>query len=57
MPKTRFIAMACDSKSPAIIIWHVISMKLNIGYRITGLGIMTWNPKKSACLETYTTHA
>ena len=30
MPKTRFIAMACDSKSPAII-WQVITMKLNIG--------------------------
>ena len=30
-----------DSKLLAIILWHVISAKLNIGKKITGLEIMT----------------
>ena len=35
MPKQYFIAVVCDSKLHAIILWHVISMKLNIGKKIT----------------------
>ena len=46
MPKQHFTAMTCDSKSHTIILWHVISMKLNIGKK-TGLKIMTLNPKKT----------
>ena len=41
MSKQHFIVMACDSKLLAIILWHVISAKLNIGKKITGLEIMT----------------
>ena len=41
--KQRFIAIACDSKSHAVILWRVISVKLNIGMKITGLEIMTLN--------------
>ena len=29
--------MLCDSKSHAIILWHVISVKLKIGKKRTGL--------------------
>ena len=29
--------MPCDSKSHAIILWHVISVKLKIGKKRTGL--------------------
>ena len=43
MPKQCCIAMASDSKLHAIILWHVISVKLNIGKKITGLEIMTLN--------------
>ena len=43
MPKQCCIAMASDSKLHAIILWHVISVKLNIGKKITGLKIMTLN--------------
>ena len=39
MPKQHFTAMACGSKSHAML-WHMISMKLNIGEEITGLEIM-----------------
>ena len=46
MPKQCFIAMACDSKSHTIVIWHVIDTKLNIGKKITGLEIMTLNREK-----------
>ena len=45
MPKQYFIAMACDSKLSNIT-WCVISMKLSIGKKITGLEIMTLNRKK-----------
>ena len=45
MPKQYFIAMACDSKLNNIT-WCVISMKLSIGKKITGLEIMTLNCKK-----------
>ena len=45
MPKQYFIAMACDSKLNNIT-WCVISMKLSIGKKITGLEIMTLNRKK-----------
>ena len=31
--------MACDSKLQTIILWHVISVKLNIGQKIPGLEI------------------
>ena len=43
MPKQCCIAMASDSKLHAIILWHVISVKLNIGKKITGLKIMKLN--------------
>ena len=46
MPKQYFIAVVCDSKLHAIILWHVISMKLNIGKKITELQIMMLNHKK-----------
>ena len=41
-PKQDFIVMACDSK----LLHHVISMKLNIGKKMTELEIMTLNHKK-----------
>ena len=41
-PKQHFIDMACNSKSTTIL-WHVISMKLNIAKKIAGLEIMTLN--------------
>ena len=34
--KQSLIAMACDSKLHAITLWRVISVKLNIGKKITG---------------------
>ena len=43
-PKQSLIAMACDSKLHAKIC--VISVKLNIGKKITGLKIMALNHKK-----------
>ena len=49
MPKQRFADMAWDSKSHAIILWHVVSVKLNIGKKITGLE-MTLNCKKFSML-------
>ena len=42
MPKRCFIAIACNYKLHAII-WPVISIKLSIGKKITGLDIMTLN--------------
>ena len=45
MPKQYCIAMACDSKLNNIT-WCVISMKLSIVKKITGLEIMTLNRKK-----------
>ena len=44
-PKQRFIVMACNRKLHAIISWCEISIKLNIGKKITGLEIMTLNCK------------
>ena len=38
--------MACDSKLHTIILWHVISVKLNIGQKIPGLEITTLNLEK-----------
>ena len=35
--KTTFIAMACDAKLHAMILWCVISMNLNIANKIAGL--------------------
>ena len=46
MPKQRFMAMTCDSKSRAIL-WSIISVKLNIGWKITELGMITLYSKKS----------
>ena len=37
--------MACDSKSHPIS-WYVISVKLNIGKKITGIKILTLNQEK-----------
>ena len=55
MPEQHFIAMACDSKLH-IQICHVISVKLNIGKKITGLEIVKWNCKKNlVCFQTYRT--
>ena len=51
-PKQDFIVMTCDSK----LLHHVISMKLNIGKKMTELEIMTLNYKKNlACFQTYST--
>ena len=41
-----FIAMTCDSKLQTIILWHMISVKLNIGQKIPGLEITTLNLEK-----------
>ena len=39
-----------------MILWHVISMKLSIGKKITGLEIMALNCEKNlACFQTYRT--
>ena len=46
MPKQHFIAMACDLESYAIILWSVISMKLNIDKKIKGLEIMIFHHEK-----------
>ena len=46
MPKQCFIAMACNSKSCTIILWSVISIKLNIGNKMIGLGILALNLEK-----------
>ena len=34
LPKQRFIATTCDSKSRAISLWGVINKKLNLGNKI-----------------------
>ena len=55
MPK-HFIDMACDSKLRTMIIWCVMSVKLNITKKIAGLeknDIKLW--KNIACLQTYRT--
>ena len=56
IPKQHFSAIVCNSKSHAIILWHLISIKLNIGKKITGLEIMTLSCKQNlACFQTYRT--
>ena len=45
--KQHLIAMACNSKLYVIILWRVISVKLIIGKKITGLGIVTLNHNKN----------
>ena len=45
MPKQHFIAMVCDSKLHNIVLWRVISVKLIIGKKITGLDTMILNRK------------
>ena len=45
-PKQHFIAKACDSISHKIILWRVISVKLSIAKKITGLEIMTLSRKR-----------
>ena len=45
MSKKRFIAMTCDSKLN-VILWRVVSVKLNIGKKITRSEIMKLNRKK-----------
>ena len=44
--KTMYVAMACNSKSHAIILQPVISITLNIGKKIAGLEIMALNQEK-----------
>ena len=44
--QTTFIAIACDSKVHAMILRHVMSMKLNFAKKIAGLEIMTLNCEK-----------
>ena len=46
MPKQHFIAIACDSKLHAMILWNVMSMKLNVAKKIAGLEIITLNHEK-----------
>ena len=46
IPKQCCIAMVCNSKLQTLILWSVISVKLNIGKKITGIEIMTLNHKK-----------
>ena len=43
LKKPHFIAMACSYKSYTIIIWCVISKKLNIGKKIKRLEILIVN--------------
>ena len=43
MPKQHFIALACNSELHTIIIWCVISVRLNIGKKITRLEISLTN--------------
>ena len=46
--------MACDSESRTMILWCVMSMKLNIGKKIGGLKMMTLHREKDlACHQTY----
>ena len=47
MSKKRLIAMTCDS-TLHVILWRVVSVKSNIGKKITRLEIMKWNRKKSS---------
>ena len=44
--KQGFSVMACALESRIVILWRVISVKLNNGKKITGLEIMTPNHEK-----------
>lgn len=59
LPHTKtMLFMACNSKLLAIISWHAISMKFNIGKKLTGLEIMQLNHEKNlTCVQTYRTDA
>ena len=46
MPKQHFIAMVCDCKLHSMILWCVMSMKLNVAKEIAGLEIMTLKHEK-----------
>ena len=46
MPKQHFILMAYDFKLHVMILWHGLSVKLNIAKKIVGLEIMTLNREK-----------
>ena len=54
MSKQCFNAMAYHFKSQAIILWQVISVKLNIGQKITFRNINIESRKNLACFQTYT---
>ena len=45
-PKQCFVAMAYDSKSHTMILWPVISIKLNISKKIAGIEITALNHEK-----------
>ena len=45
-PKQCFVAMAYDSKSHTMILWPVISIKLNIGKKIAGIEITALSHEK-----------
>ena len=47
-PKQCFIAMVCDSKSYDIILWRVISVKLNIVFCVS-LILICWLPNTIWC--------
>ena len=46
MPKQHFIAMVCDCKLHSMILWCVMSVKLNVAKEIAGLEIMTLKYEK-----------
>ena len=45
-PKQRLIAMVRDSELHTIILWIVISMKLDVRKKMAGLETMTWDCEK-----------
>ena len=46
-PKQRSVVIVCDLELHTTILWRVISMKLNIDKKITGLEIMPLNLEKT----------
>ena len=52
MPKQHFIAMTC--KLRVMILWHVMSMNLNIAKKIAVLEIMTLNSEKMRHAKLFT---
>ena len=46
MPKQRYVAAVCDSDLHTILLWPVITVKLNTGKKIAGLEIMALNQEK-----------